>query len=46
MRVCEKGHRGVLYLIMTAWAVIRAMERHEPFASYVSKGILSRTGMF
>ena len=28
--------------VMTAWAVIRAMERHEPFASYVSKGILER----
>ena len=27
---------------MTAWAVIRAMERHEPFASYVSKGSLER----
>lgn len=28
--------------VMTAWSVIRAMERHERFASYVSKGNLER----
>ena len=46
MRVCgaRKRRRGgtLSTAVMTAWAVIRAMERHEPFASYVSKGSLER----
>ena len=47
LRSKEKEGATLSTTVMAAWAVIRAMERHERFSSYVSRGALvSQTDHF